>query len=143
MLGSDAADGTMTKREVIDDILRLNPSAEPGFLADFELDDLRRYLDKLLWIQEPRGRETGLSASAFQAPRLRPEAVSLTDRPAPREEEELRRVTGKWMTHAEQGHEDTDGQDAGLSLLDLQRAEDEPDSQPVAQTAGGLDNWLF
>ena len=38
----------MTKRQVIDEIVLLNRSADPGFLAQFEDDDLSEYLQRLL-----------------------------------------------------------------------------------------------
>lgn len=37
----------MTKRELIDAIRELNSTAQPEFLASFEEDDLRDYLQQL------------------------------------------------------------------------------------------------
>jgi hypothetical protein len=37
----------MTKRQMIDKIMELNPTAEPEFLAQFDDPDLREYLGKL------------------------------------------------------------------------------------------------
>lgn len=37
----------MTKRELIDRILRINRSADPGFLAQFNNGELAEYLDHL------------------------------------------------------------------------------------------------
>lgn len=37
----------MTKRELIDQIHRLNPTAHSEFLADFKEEDLRAYLQQL------------------------------------------------------------------------------------------------
>jgi ParB-like chromosome segregation protein Spo0J len=140
----------MTKRELIDDIMSLNPSAEPGFLADFSAEDLQRYLDKLIWIQEPRGE----SARGFfreEAPALRTEAVAtaLADHPyepaetGDRLAEHIERVTGKWLPHAQF---DADEEEPGMAMLDIQTAEKdlETDSrQPQTASAGAVDAWLF
>jgi len=37
----------MTKRDTIDAITRLNPTANPEFLAEFSGEELDRYLDRL------------------------------------------------------------------------------------------------
>lgn len=37
----------MTKREIIDHIMEVNPSARPEFLADFSRESLAEYLDHL------------------------------------------------------------------------------------------------
>jgi len=37
----------MSKRELIDRIRQLNPTARPDFLAEFTEDDLRAYLHQL------------------------------------------------------------------------------------------------
>ena len=37
----------MTKREMIEEITRLNPTASPDFLAIFETADLAKYLARL------------------------------------------------------------------------------------------------
>jgi len=44
----------MTKRQIIDEIIDSNPSAEPGFLAQFEQNDLLAYLRKLHILAAPR-----------------------------------------------------------------------------------------
>jgi hypothetical protein len=44
----------MTKRELIDAIQALNATADAGFLARFEEDDLEAYLGKLHWARSPR-----------------------------------------------------------------------------------------
>jgi hypothetical protein len=44
----------MCKREVIDEILRLNLSAKPAFLAEFSLEDLEHYLRHLRAAMTPR-----------------------------------------------------------------------------------------
>ena len=45
----------MTKRELIDRITRLNPSAAPGFLAGFDDTDLAEYLQHLKWVVSSDG----------------------------------------------------------------------------------------
>ncbi len=44
----------MTKRQLIDRIVTINRSAEPGFLAQFEDDELNDYLRHLHVAQSPR-----------------------------------------------------------------------------------------
>jgi len=44
----------MTKRQLIDEILVVNPSAEPAFLADFQDGELEEYLQRLLLLGAPR-----------------------------------------------------------------------------------------
>ncbi len=44
----------MTKRQLIDEIVSLNHSAQPGFLAQFEHPDLDEYLRHLMVTQSPR-----------------------------------------------------------------------------------------
>jgi hypothetical protein len=40
----------MTKRQLIDEILELNPTAGPEFLCAFEPTELKEYLDHLHWV---------------------------------------------------------------------------------------------
>ncbi len=58
----------MCKREVIDEIMRINLSARPGFLAEFALEDLQDYLKHLQAAQMPRPLAclyaTGIPASS-------------------------------------------------------------------------------
>ena len=44
----------MTKRQLIDEILTMNRSARPSFLAEFEDHDLSEYLDHLLAVCGPK-----------------------------------------------------------------------------------------
>jgi len=44
----------MTKRQLIDDILLLNRSAKPEFLAQFDADELDAYLRHLQLARSPR-----------------------------------------------------------------------------------------
>lgn len=46
----------MTKRELIDQILTENGTAEPGFLAQFSDEQLHEYLTHLKWLKQPRLR---------------------------------------------------------------------------------------
>ncbi len=54
----------MTKREIIDRIIRINPSAKPEFLADFSHECLADYLAHLTEVlaeqQEPAFLEPAL-----------------------------------------------------------------------------------
>jgi len=45
---------TMTKREMIDQIRRFNPTAQPDFLADFQETDLLAYLHQLSEVERER-----------------------------------------------------------------------------------------
>ena len=47
----------MTKRELIDRIMQLNPTATPAFLAKFDEDDLAEYLTHLRWVVAPEPSE--------------------------------------------------------------------------------------
>lgn len=49
----------MTKRQLIDDIRRHNPTATPQFLAQFEEPALQQYLDHLNNAQQKRVRIAG------------------------------------------------------------------------------------
>lgn len=44
----------MTKRQLIDQIIQINRSADPSFLAQFDPDDLSDYLQHLRLAQTPR-----------------------------------------------------------------------------------------
>lgn len=46
----------MSKRQLIDQIRELNPTAEPTFLAQFEETDLEQYLNRLQGSVEKRLR---------------------------------------------------------------------------------------
>lgn len=50
----------MTKNDTIDAIRRLNPTANPDFLAGFSSDELYRYLDRLTGVsaRRPAGDST-------------------------------------------------------------------------------------
>ena len=43
----------MTKRQLIDRITQLNPTAAPDFLAGFAAGDLAEYLEHLEWARPP------------------------------------------------------------------------------------------
>jgi len=57
----------MTKRELIDQITVLNPTAQPDFLADFGDDDLAEYLRHLHWVV-PEGGPTYEAEAAERLP---------------------------------------------------------------------------
>lgn len=48
----------MTKDQLVESIIGLNPTAAVEYLMSFDVPDLRRYLDRLLFEREPRGRES-------------------------------------------------------------------------------------
>ncbi len=54
----------MSKREVIDEIMRINNSARPGFLASFSLEDLQDYLSHLQSALTPRPLASLLAGQA-------------------------------------------------------------------------------
>lgn len=54
---SDAGQpGLLTRSQIVDRILELNPTASLDFLSGFNDRALRNYLDHLIALQEPRGR---------------------------------------------------------------------------------------
>lgn len=54
----------MSKRELIDQILQHNRSAAPEFLARFAEADLKKYLDRVCEVEQPR------KASIWVSPNL-------------------------------------------------------------------------
>ena len=46
----------LTREQVVDRIMHLNPSARHEFLGDFEDDELNIYLERLTAAARPRGR---------------------------------------------------------------------------------------
>jgi hypothetical protein len=56
----------MTKRELVDEIMRINHSAKPDFLAGFQPKELQAYLKHLQWAQTPR--PSGTRATPNQWP---------------------------------------------------------------------------
>ncbi len=54
----------MTKRQTIDQILAINTSARPEFLAQFDQEDLNEYLRHLHIARSPRLCASGRDASA-------------------------------------------------------------------------------
>ncbi|KAA0216621.1 MAG: hypothetical protein DYG94_09105 [Leptolyngbya sp. PLA3] len=44
----------LSKGQLIEQILVLNPGATLEFLADFSVNELSQYLNHLLWLQQPR-----------------------------------------------------------------------------------------
>lgn len=43
----------MTKRQMIDEIMELNRTAQPEFLAAFDDEELNEYLSHLHWLKSP------------------------------------------------------------------------------------------
>lgn len=54
----------MTKREMIDRILRLNRTAKPGFLAEFDEQELLSYLHQLQELEIERFERRQLKITA-------------------------------------------------------------------------------
>ena len=48
----------LTREQVVDQILTINPSAGRGFLEQFGADGLGDYLERLINARSPRGRES-------------------------------------------------------------------------------------
>jgi len=57
----------MTKRQLIDEITHLNPTAGAAFLADFEDSDLAEYLEHLQWVASPPARSATPAEPAHDA----------------------------------------------------------------------------
>jgi len=73
----------MTKRKLIDEIMELNHSADPGFLARFDDIELNNYLDHLALLQTPRLEgDPHRYDKYFQAePEASPYAVAVAELP--------------------------------------------------------------
>lgn len=61
----------LTRDQVVDRIISLNPTASRGFLEDFGDERLTRYLDHLTEAQKPRGREARWRRPADAPPIMR------------------------------------------------------------------------
>jgi hypothetical protein len=57
MLIDDAGETAMTREQVLERIVSLNPTAGETFLEHFGDDHLRNYLDRLVGMARPRGRD--------------------------------------------------------------------------------------
>ena len=64
----------MTKRQLIDEITHLNPTAGAAFLADFEDSDLAEYLEHLQWVASPPAQPATPTESAHDAEALAAQA---------------------------------------------------------------------
>lgn len=62
----------MTKRQLIDEIVHLNPTAGAAFLAEFEDSDLAEYLQHLHWVASPPAQPTRLAEPVHSADDLGP-----------------------------------------------------------------------
>jgi hypothetical protein len=58
----------MTKRQLIDDIRRYNTTAQPQFLAQFDDEALKQYLEHL---EQARAKHTRQAAFVPKGPKLR------------------------------------------------------------------------
>ena len=88
----------MTKRQLIDQIMTVNRSARPGFLARFDDDALGDYLDHLLAAQQPRLIEqTNRYERYFRAPAATAVLETPEERP-PGDEDESPDEDGLWST---------------------------------------------
>ena len=80
----------MTKRQLIEEITHLNPTAKPAFLAAFGDEDLAEYLQHLRWVDQPpntwgtpqRARSPALQAAEATASQAQAEPPAATDWPA-------------------------------------------------------------
>lgn len=57
-LASPGRTSSMSREQLVDRIIALNPSATPRFLEQFDESALDHYLNHLSLITAPRGRET-------------------------------------------------------------------------------------
>ena len=73
----------MTKRQLIDEIVGLNPTAEPGFLARFEDGQLQEYLGHLNRAKTPRLSGNPQRYEKYFTPRLDKTASPAAPTPAP------------------------------------------------------------
>jgi hypothetical protein len=58
----------LSREQLLDRIMSLNPTATSEFLARFGEDDLEEYLQRLTRASGPRGRREGPSVRTAQAP---------------------------------------------------------------------------
>jgi len=65
----------LTRSQVVDRILQMNPTATVDFLASFSDDEVREYLDHLQFVAMPRGR------NSRWVPRSGVSAVAMYDSP--------------------------------------------------------------
>ena len=80
----------MTKRQLIDQIITVNRSAQPGFLARFDDEDLRDYLDHLMAVRQPRlAGETHRYEKYFTAPQAAT-ATAVLEAPEQEDQDDLR-----------------------------------------------------
>lgn len=81
----------MTKRELIEEIGLLNPTAKPEFLARFDEGDLQEYLEHLRWVGTPgsfgSGRWEKRPTAPAQERGSKPPPEAVEDPPARRTEE--------------------------------------------------------
>ncbi len=93
----------MTKRQLIEEITHLNPTAKPAFLAAFGDEDLAEYLQHLRWVDQPpnmwgtpqRGRSPALPAAEATASQADPEPPPAADWPADDQAEQTPALAAK------------------------------------------------
>jgi hypothetical protein len=74
----------MTKRQLIDEIITKNQTAQASFLAQFADDELREYLRHLKWLKQPRlSGDTGRFDKYFKSAARPVEEPSQADKPSP------------------------------------------------------------
>lgn len=86
----------MTKRELIEEITRLNPTAMPAFLAGFKDTDLAEYLKHLTWVASPR-----VSFRAVPVQRIVPPSETHVSEPVLDQESETQLAAAVEPTPAE------------------------------------------
>ena len=102
----------MTKRQLIDQIITVNRSAEPGFLARFDDEDLRDYLDHLLVALEPRlTGETHRYEKYFRVPTTAT-ATAVLD--TPEQENESPHEDGVWSADSTDDADEARGETDAL-----------------------------
>ena len=117
----------MTKRQLIDQIITINRSAEPGFLARFDDEDLRDYLDHLLVVLEPRlTGETHRYEEYFRVPAATAAATAVLD--TPEQEDESSQEAGVWSA---EGADDADAAAGETDALVPSFIYDQQHSPPV------------
>ncbi len=105
----------MTKRQMIDEIMDLNPTAEPEFLAQFDGPDLREYLGKLR-------KAVGAATASKPSPKASDDTPRSDDRPVASGKMPIRLAAAgdDHPADSEDGEQDRDDdfEPGQLSLLD-------------------------
>jgi len=122
----------MTKRQLIDEIMEINKSAEPEFLARFSDEQLSEYLEHLHVLRTPRlSGDPGRYNVYFEnlpKPRTRPTAPAGDDG---QEADEVEALAALPQPEQQAGQ-----------APPAPQAEDNDQQQPFASQQGS-DHWLF